>query len=96
MSDINQVKLRGRAGGDAEVKTLPNATLVTVRIATGESYTDRSGSALWATKDRAVCLVIKRLPSDYCHHIRKCGNYHKCQCKQVGPQNSARSRSQSY
>ena len=32
------------AGGDAEVKTLPNATLVTVRIATGESYTDRSGS----------------------------------------------------
>ena len=44
MSDINQVKLRGRAGGDAEVKTLPNATLVTVRIATGESYTDRSGS----------------------------------------------------
>jgi hypothetical protein len=49
-----------------------------------------------ATKDRAVCLVIKRLPSDYCHHIRKCGNYHKCQCKQVGPQNSARSKSQSY
>ncbi len=44
MSDINQVKLRGRAGGDAAVKTLPNATLVTVRIATGESYTDRSGS----------------------------------------------------
>ncbi len=44
MSDINQVRLRGRAGGDAEVKTLPNATLVTVRIATGESYTDRSGS----------------------------------------------------
>lgn len=44
MSDINQVKLRGRAGGDAEVKTLPNSTLVTVRIATGNSYTDRSGS----------------------------------------------------
>lgn len=44
MSDINQVKLRGRAGGDAEVKHLANSTLVTVRIATGESYTDRSGS----------------------------------------------------
>ena len=40
MSDINQVKLRGRAGGDAEVKHLANSTLVTVRIATGESYTD--------------------------------------------------------
>ena len=44
VSDINQVKLRGRAGGDAEVKHLANSTLVTVRIATGESYTDRSGS----------------------------------------------------
>ena len=39
MSDINQVKLRGRAGGDAEVKHLPNSTLVTIRVATADSYT---------------------------------------------------------
>lgn len=44
MSDINRVELRGRAGGDAEVKHLPNSTLVTIRVATADSYTHQGKS----------------------------------------------------
>jgi single-strand DNA-binding protein len=43
MSDINKVTLRGRAAANAEWKDLPNTTLVTLRVATSDDYTDRDG-----------------------------------------------------
>ena len=43
MGDINKVTLRGRAAANAEWKDLPNTTLVTLRVATSDDYTDRDG-----------------------------------------------------
>lgn len=43
MSDINKVIIRGRAAANAELKDLPNTTLVTLRVATSDDYTDRDG-----------------------------------------------------
>ena len=43
MSDINKVIIRGRAAANAEWKDLPNTTLVTLRVATSDDYTDRDG-----------------------------------------------------
>ena len=43
MGDINKVTIRGRAAASAEWKDLPNTTLVTLRVATSDDYTDRDG-----------------------------------------------------
>ena len=43
MNDINKAIVRGRAAADASVKSLPNSTLVTLRIGTDSSYTGRDG-----------------------------------------------------
>ena len=43
MGDINKVIIRGRAAASAEWKDLPNTTLVTLRVATSDDYTDRDG-----------------------------------------------------
>ena len=43
MVDINKVTIRGRAAASAEWKDLPNTTLVTLRVATSDDYTDRDG-----------------------------------------------------
>ena len=43
MSDINKVIIRGRAAANAELKDLPNTTLVTLRVATSDDYIDRDG-----------------------------------------------------
>jgi single-strand DNA-binding protein len=43
MSDINKVIIRGRAAANADWKDLPNTTLVTLRVATSDDYTDRDG-----------------------------------------------------
>ena len=43
MTDINKAVLRGRAAANAEWKDLQNATLVTLRLGTADSYTDKDG-----------------------------------------------------
>ena len=43
MTDINKVIIRGRAAADASVKSLPNSTLVTLRIGTDGSYQGKDG-----------------------------------------------------
>ena len=47
MSDINKVIIRGRAAANADWKDLPNTTLVTLRVATSDDYTDRDGRKVW-------------------------------------------------
>ena len=53
---INKVELIGQADKDAEIKHLTKSTLVTLRIATGESYTDREGRTVNRTEwHRVAC-----------------------------------------
>ena len=53
---VNEVKLIGQADKDAEVKHLTNSTLVTLRIATAESYRDKEGRTVNRTEwHRVAC-----------------------------------------
>ena len=69
MSDINKVTLRGRAAANAELKDLPNTTLVTLRVGTSDDYTDRDGRRVERTDWHTVACWGKM--ADQARGIRK-------------------------
>ena len=69
MSDVNKVILRGRAAANAEWKDLPNTTLVTLRVATSDDYTDRDGRRVERTDWHTVACWGKM--ADQARGIRK-------------------------
>ena len=69
MSDINKVIIRGRAAANAELKDLPNTTLVTLRVATSDDYIDRDGRKIERTDWHTVACWGKM--ADQARGIRK-------------------------
>ena len=69
MSDINKVIIRGRAAANADWKDLPNTTLVTLRVATSDDYTDRDGRKVERTDWHTVACWGKM--ADQARGIRK-------------------------
>ena len=69
MVDINKVTIRGRAAASAEWKDLPNTTLVTLRVATSDDYTDRDGRKVERTDWHTVACWGKM--ADQARGIRK-------------------------
>ena len=69
MSDINKVIIRGRAAANAEWKDLPNTTLVTLRVATSDDYTDRDGRKVERTDWHMIACWGKM--ADQARGIRK-------------------------
>jgi single-strand DNA-binding protein len=69
MSDINKVIIRGRAAANADWKDLPNTTLVTLRVATSDDYTDRDGRKVERTDWHMVACWGKM--ADQARGIRK-------------------------
>ena len=69
MGDINKVTLRGRAAANAEWKDLPSTTLVTLRVATSDDYTDRDGRRVERTDWHTVACWGKM--ADQARDIRK-------------------------
>ena len=69
MSDINKVIIRGRAAANAELKDLPNTTLVTLRVGTSDDYTDRDGRKVERTDWHTVACWGKM--ADQARGIRK-------------------------
>ena len=69
MSDINKVIIRGRAAANADWKDLLNTTLVTLRVATSDDYTDRDGRKVERTDWHTVACWGKM--ADQARGIRK-------------------------
>ena len=69
MTDINKAVLRGRAAANAEWKDLQNATLVTLRLGTADSYTDKDGRKVERTDWHTVACWGKM--ADQARGIRK-------------------------
>lgn len=69
MTDINKAVLRGRAAANAEWKDLPNATLVTLRLGTADSYTDKDGRKVDRTDWHLIACWGKM--ADQARGIRK-------------------------
>lgn len=69
MVDINKVTIRGRAAASAEWKDLPNTTLVTLRVATSDDYTDRDGRKVERTDWHMIACWGKM--ADQARGIRK-------------------------
>ena len=69
MTDVNKVVLRGKAADNAQWKDMQNTTLVTLRVATSDDYTDRDGRKVERTDWHTVACWGKM--ADQARGIRK-------------------------
>ncbi len=71
MANLNKVTLIGRLGADPELRSTPNGRAVTTfRMATSESYNDKSGNRQETTEWHSV-VVWGKLAPIAAEHLRK-------------------------